>query len=116
MKSWLGAGISPTSTPTTWCTEYWMDDPDLPWMEAALEVEAMEEARRMQEDPQVDHLERDAEPVVEEQPKMTNQPKGDTLKVPGTLEGPAEIENTAKRQLTEPCNHTNKQDMQDNME
>ena len=50
MKSWLGAGISPTSTPTTWCTEYWMDDPDLPWMEAALEVEAMEEARRMQDE------------------------------------------------------------------
>jgi hypothetical protein len=106
MKTWLGAGISPTSTPTTWCTEYWMDDPDLPWMEAALEVEAMEEARRMQDDPQVDHLERDAEPVVDEHPKMTNQPKGDTLKVPCTSEGPAKIENTAKRQVMEPYNQT----------
>ena len=32
---------------TTWCNEYWMDDPDLPWMEAALEVEAMEETGSM---------------------------------------------------------------------
>ena len=39
--------------------------------------------------PQVEHLEEDAEPLVDEHPKMTNQPKGDTLKVPCTSEGPA---------------------------
>ena len=66
--------------------------------------------------PQVEHLEEDAEPVVDEHPKMTNQPKGDTLKVPCTSEGPAKIENTAKRQVTKPYNHTNEQAMQANME
>ena len=57
-------------------------------------------------DPQAEHLERDAEPVVDEHPRMTNQPKSDTLEVPCTSEGPAKIKNTAKRQVTEPYTHT----------
>ena len=126
MKTWLGAGVQPAaaaaaSPPATWCTEYWMDDPDLPWVEAAIELEAegaLEEARRIREDPHDDddddHLEREAKQMVEEPQEITNQTEGDTLKVPGTSERPAEInENTAKRHMAD--NQTSRQAMEVNM-